>query len=196
MSVVDCVICPEPICIPQGKTTSDFKKNNLTFVDNDTLSNPLQPVVTKCDHVFHQSCLKAWIDTFSAKSVPASCPTCRSNLTLPAVIVPRVNTQRPVSAGVSSYPNGIYHQYRPVWTELKGVGVIVYGSLTLALGGATKVHDFMTQRRTIIPYITDDAGTFWMSVGTSAMKDGCKKLAPALCVILTTFVLSRYASRS
>jgi hypothetical protein len=92
--------------------------------------------------------------------------------------------------------SGTCTDYYPVWTELQGLGAIGLGSLVLALGGATKVHDFITQRKTIIPYISDDAGTFWCSVGKMAMNDGCQKIAPALFVILASSAIAQIADDS
>ncbi|KAK8950179.1 E3 ubiquitin-protein ligase ATL31 [Platanthera guangdongensis] len=40
------------------------------FEDDETI-----PLLTKCDHVFHQECIDAWLDTH------VTCPVCRTNYT-------------------------------------------------------------------------------------------------------------------
>ncbi len=43
---------------------------------------PLSPnlIETKCKHVFHQQCVENWVHENKLQAMPASCPTCRTDL--------------------------------------------------------------------------------------------------------------------
>lgn len=79
-----CTICTTPIDIPESKTIADYQKFKITFSGDHALHSSNDPVATKCNHAFHQSCLKAWIDTFIHKTSSATCPMCRTNLLPPS----------------------------------------------------------------------------------------------------------------
>jgi hypothetical protein len=78
-----CSCCLSSIVFPIEKELSSFKREMIAFTGDNALAETLTPVVTKCEHAFHESCLKKWIETFRYKYRCATCPACRANIVPP-----------------------------------------------------------------------------------------------------------------
>ncbi len=66
------------------------KRAYFTFSGSEALTDSMEPVAASCNHVFHQSCLKRWIEEFKTKTEQPPCPKCRTPLTeQPAVVLQR-----------------------------------------------------------------------------------------------------------
>ena len=80
MSDPVCSICFDPIHFSSSHPTSSFKEENIAL-NGASLSTEMKPLITKCDHVFHHSCLKGWIDTLIANGTQkATCCVCSREL--------------------------------------------------------------------------------------------------------------------
>lgn len=75
-----CSICTNSISLPEGKDISSFKQTKITYAGENALRNTTDPILTKCNHAFHHSCLKNCIDAFVSTLTDASCPTCGKTL--------------------------------------------------------------------------------------------------------------------
>lgn len=67
---------------PVNEATLDIKKPEDTTIDDFTLKTSEEeekPVVTACNHYFHESCLDAWVND-SAMRTANQCPSCRTQL--------------------------------------------------------------------------------------------------------------------
>jgi len=61
------------------------KKEKISLLGDNALGKGMNLIATKCDHVFHESCLKDWVDTFLNRTSAASCPMCRRELAEPHI---------------------------------------------------------------------------------------------------------------
>lgn len=103
----DCYICFEAITYPQGISEGSFKKEEITINDTritDSPSEGLTPIITKCNHAFHERCLKGWINEYKSKTTATPCPSCRTELVKPAVTSQVYSTP----SQVNSTPSQMY----------------------------------------------------------------------------------------
>lgn len=101
----ECSLCMKPLSVSPAKRISEFGAS-------ESLSRTLEPTSTKCTHVFHQSCLKDWIEMFSYKS--ATCPRCDTSLTLPIVLLHEDSYQvsvEPLNVLVPSFSMNQFNQF-------------------------------------------------------------------------------------
>ncbi|MBS0655801.1 MAG: hypothetical protein JSR46_08490 [Verrucomicrobia bacterium] len=83
--VAECPICSDPF-LEEAVIT---KKEKISFTGPYALTDSMEQISTKCNHLFHEGCLKGWIEEYQTKSTPPPCPTCRKLLIdEPAMITP------------------------------------------------------------------------------------------------------------
>jgi hypothetical protein len=66
---------------------------------------------------------------------------------------------------VSINPLSTNNTYVPFVTEVNAVILIYYGTATLSYAGFVKTVDYFNGQKSVIPYITDDAASFFIRLG-------------------------------
>ncbi len=93
LNIPSCVICTVDFV-----STAQIEEKVLTFEETKVIQeDDLKLIQTKCNHIFHNSCLMRWIKEFSDKTTTPTCPTCRTVL----IDQPAVDHPTPDQLGLS-----------------------------------------------------------------------------------------------
>lgn len=77
------------ICLVNFPENTKFvNKAEISFSGDKALDiEQMKAIATKCEHVFHESCLAKWIEEYRSKTTPPPCPNCRKSLIEQSAII-------------------------------------------------------------------------------------------------------------
>lgn len=109
-----CSICLGQVDMPENATVESIKKDNIALEGPQALPDNMEAVATRCNHVFHNSCLKNWVDRFKEKTRAPSCPECRTELAPAALEIRRPNFQYVQQQRPAAIMDESHRDFQPV----------------------------------------------------------------------------------